>query len=190
MALPRLINIIQQHFMSPDQIKAGFPKEIPFPQELQQLCDWTSENSYPISGYFRLRADDGKGISYWFGFPNVTSRFGIFGLGPDGSLYAIWDDGQGGYPVVHLGSEGQNNMVLASDFIEFLRLLAVGYGELGFEELSQPPCDVEQNAIFKAWVENQFTTSIPTVGTDITLPAQTRHPNFQEWINDVLEKFS
>lgn len=59
----------------------------------------------------------------------------------DGSLVAFWllngtDARQA--PVVHLGSEGCDNRVLAKNFQDFLQLFGVGYDELGFDDLNQP----------------------------------------------------
>jgi hypothetical protein len=98
--------------MNADQIAARFSSRIQMPDELRQLCSWLERNGYPISGGFELRIDTGHSIKYWFGKDSVTDRFGVFGAGPDGSLYALWLQDDGRIPVVHMGSEGENNCVL------------------------------------------------------------------------------
>ena len=71
--------------------------------------------------------------------------------------------------------------MLASDATDFLRLLAIGYDEIGFDDLSSPTEGEELNPVFQAWVKT-FNVSIPSVGNAITEPAQKAHDNFQEWI--------
>lgn len=171
-------------------IKSGFPESLPCPSELEELIDWTQRNGYPISGYFELRADDGDTMFYWFGFRDVETKLGQFGAGPDGSLYCVWDAGSSRYPIVHMGSEGQENKVLASNFIDFLRLLAIGYDELGFDDISMPPDEDESNRKFKSWVKNRFGVSIPRCGNEITNVAQANEPNFQQWIDVAIDKYS
>jgi len=72
------------------RIKKEIPKTITVPQELKLLCDWVDENDYPISGLFELREDDGDSIKSWFDNAAISDRFGVFGFGPDGSIYAFW----------------------------------------------------------------------------------------------------
>lgn len=171
-------------------LKNGFPKSLPCPPELEELVDWTQSNGYPISGYFELRADDGDTMFYWFGFRDVETKLGQFGAGADGSLYCVWDAGGGRYPLVHMGSEGQENKILASNFVDFLCLLAIGYSELGFEDMSLPPNEDESNPKFRAWIEKRFVITIPSCGLEITKVAQDNEPNFQQWIDASIKKYS
>jgi len=169
--------------MNPDDLKASFPDAVHFPDELRELCFWLGSNGYPISGSFELQISGGKTVGYWFGHNRVTDRFGLFGAGPDGSLYGIWRQDDGRQPIVHMGSEGQNNSVLAGSFREFLRLLAIGYDEIGFDDLANPPAEASgRNPKFQRWVQERYLVTIPRCGTEITLPAQQTHETFQEWI--------
>lgn len=109
-------------------IRKGFPENINFPEELSMLCDWdSSKDGHVLSGGFELRADEGDTMFYYFGGRQADDCLAQFGAGPDGSLYCIWKQDDGRQPIVHLGSEGDSLMVLASDMREFLALLAVGY---------------------------------------------------------------
>mgnify|MGYP000495302089 CR=1 FL=1 len=173
-----------------EAIKNGIPNNLTIPDELELLVNWTQQNGYPISGCFELRADDGDTMFYWFGFRDVESRLGQFGAGADGSLYCIWDDGKGNFPIVHMGSEGDENKILANCFIDFLRLLAIGYEEIGFEDMSEPPEVNDSNPKFQSWVTNTFSVSIPKCGSEITDQAQTNGQDFNVWINKVIEKYS
>jgi hypothetical protein len=134
-----------------------------------------------------LYADEHESVRNWFGTDSVVDRLGVFGAGPDGSLYAFWRQDDGRIPVVHMGSEGQNNFVLAGNMRDFLRLLAVGYGEIGFEDLSAPPDPDGVNAAFRDWVETTLGIRVPAVGSEITAPAQATHQDFQRWIDGVID---
>lgn len=172
--------------MKIEELQKTFPSGISIPDALAQLCAWHEANGYPISGYFELRADTYEAIRHWFGNDSVVDRFGVFGAGPDGSLFAIWRQADGRQPIAHLGSEGVNNFVLASDFVSFLRLLAVGYGEIGFDDLSQPTTE-PPNEPFQRWVSDTFSVSIPSTGAEITEPARAAHDDFDQWIQTKIQ---
>ncbi len=172
-----------------DAIKKGFPPSITFPDELGLLCDWREQNRYPISGYFELRADDGEAIYWWFRSHAADDRLAQFGAGADGSLYCIWKQEDGCEPIVHMGSEGNALMVLASSMKEFITLLAVGYGEIGFEDLSQPPESQDDiNPRFQRWVEETFAVTVPAIGREIVERARQDHDDFAAFVNSVTEK--
>ena len=174
--------------MNKERLEKRFPVGIPFPIELGMLFDWAGENGYPISGCFELYIDEHDSISKWFGTNEVKNLFGIFGKGPDGSLYGIWKEKEGNYPIVHMGSEGQNNIILADSIKDFLRLLAIGYDEIGFADLDSSPEDrnnVNQN--FQDWVITMFGVEIPRVGSEITNSTRTRSSDFQAWIETVVK---
>jgi hypothetical protein len=65
--------------------------------------------------------------------------------------------------------------------------LAIGYSEIGFDDLSQPPDAEGVNPAFQGWVRDTFKVSIPSTGIEITTPSQNQHQNFQAWIDDVLK---
>ena len=176
--------------MNCDEMKKGFPPKIPFPKELEQLINWTNQNGYPISGYFELRAGDADTMFYWFGFRHVDDKLAQFGAGADGALYCIWDAGDICYPVVHLGSEGNETKVLASNFKDFLRLLSIGYGEIGFEDLSKPPVENASNLNFQNWVKSQFNTKIPTNGSEFIELEENGKCKFGNWVDRVCEKYN
>lgn len=170
--------------MKIEELQKTFPEGIAIPDALAQLCAWDETQDDFFSGYFELYADVHEAIRHWFGTPAVVDRFGVFGNGADGSLYAIWRQDDGRQPIVHLGSEGINNFVLSSDFVSFLRLLAIGYNEIGFDDLSQPPHEPDEppNESFQHWVSQTFSVSIPATGAEITEPARAAHDDFEKWI--------
>lgn len=179
------------------EIIKGIPEQIDIPAAFEKLCYWTDKNGYPISGQFELRADDGETMRYWLGFDNVSHRFGLFGAGGDGSLYAFWIDDDGRQKIVHMGSEGDHVYILADDFIDFLRLLAIGYDEIGHADLGKPVrewnIEIEQeedngiNPAFREWVEKEFGVRVPDTGSEIV---DVDDHTFSNWIEEQLDKFS
>jgi hypothetical protein len=171
--------------MSGSKGDSKFPSVIPFPEELRSLILWNEKHGYPISGGFKLREHDDQSVVLWFGSDRALGRLGIFGAGPDGSMYALWLQDNGHCRVVHLGSEGQNLFVLARDMREFLVLLAVGYFEIGFEDLSQPPDAEGVNPRFRKWVASQLSCVIPATGDQIVRTAQSTSENFEKWVHQL-----
>lgn len=169
--------------MDADALAKSFPASISLPDEFRSLCDWVAANGYPISGFFELREHDDETIRLWFGSEKAIGHLAQFGSGPDGSLYCIWRQEDGRSPFVHMGSEGQNNFVFATDALDFLGLLAIGYDELGFDDLSSPPAGERVSRRFQSWVSSTFNDSIPRTGCEITERAQRAHDDFQEWVN-------
>ena len=170
--------------MLKDQISKHFPRDIIFPAELSALCDWEEENGYPISGCFELRADEHNFVESWFGTPAPSKSLAMFGAGAEGSLYCIWDIGNGeDFPIVHLGSEGDEVKVLSSDFSDFLVLLSIGYNELGFEDLTNEPRNDEGiNIVFQRWVQNSLQRDIPKSGWIIVNQARSCNEHFLKWM--------
>ncbi len=172
--------------MDADELASSFPDGIDLPSEIRALCDWVTANGYPISGYFELRCHDDETLRYWFNSDAALGRLTQFGAGADGSLYCLWRSPDGGIPVVHLGSEGDNIRALALSPTEFLRLLAIGYDELGSDDLDSPPDirDPEETIqpAFRTWVAETFNVEIPAVGVEVSGPAQAAHGDFPAWV--------
>jgi len=99
--------------------------------------------------------------------------------GGDGSMVAFWLDDDGKQKIVHLGSGSGSVLccVLADDPIDFLRLLAIGYDEICWnDEFDKPPNEgveesgglfVEPNIRFREWVVETFKTTIPATALEI-----------------------
>jgi hypothetical protein len=170
-----------------DKIESEFPPGVMMPSELRRLCDFFDCADHRISGYMRLRPE-GEVLKIWFcGDTKAAEQFAGFGAGPDGSILAFWlyrGADASSAPVVHLGSEGQNNVVLASDVRDFLRLLGIGYDELGFDDLSAPPTEPATAERLRAWLLAEFNITPPTTGAELVRQAQARHPDFSAWVED------
>jgi len=161
-----------------EQIKGSFPSGVGFPGELAALCDW-AEDGRDISGGFRLLPDKVGVIKKWFGHDRAAKYFGAFAHDYDGSVYAIWQPEGQGRKVVFLGSEGEPLLVLADDFVDFLRLLAIGYDEIGFSDLSEPPEENVASEDFAEWVREEFGVGIPETGAEIV---DVDDRSFEDWV--------
>lgn len=168
--------------MLADAIQAKFPKGIRMPDDLRRLCDFAEEHGNSVSGCFELVADAAEA---WFGDAETASRFAVFGNGPDGSLIALWlyrDMAPSQAPVVNLGSEGDDNLVIASNIRAFLTLLGVGYSEFGPSYLEGEPDDPDSASDLRAWLAEEFGIEAPPTAGPILAEAQKLHPDIGDWI--------
>lgn len=170
-----------------EKICANVPAGTQLPAELKAVCDWLDREDYPISGCMKIRPDDFGGLLAWFGGDESMARqFAYFGAGPDGSILALWLTGGPDAtraPVVHLGSEGSHNKVLAEDFLSFLALFGIGYDELGFDDLDDLPEDPDSAARFRAWLKTTYQIDCPETGAALARSAQQRCPDLQAFID-------
>lgn len=170
---------------SADQIQAEFPSGVVMPSALRELCDYVDGTDYPISGFMELRPM-GEALKYWLS-PDFQARDALagFGAGPDGSILALWlhaGTDASKAPVVHMGSEGDQLRVLANDIAEFLLLFGIGYNELGFDDLSEPPEEPESAEALRKWLSKKFGLKSPKVGQPIVDKARANHPDFEAWM--------
>lgn len=170
-----------------ERIQANAPRGTILPDALRKVCDYLDRTDYPISGCMKIRPDDFGGVLAWFGNDGImASNFAYFGAGPDGSILAFWLlNGKDANlaPIVHLGSEGSNNLVLAADFHLFLHLFGIGYDELGFDDLTNPPEDPDSAENFRIWLQSEFGINCPETGEEIVSEAQCSCPDLQEAID-------
>jgi hypothetical protein len=108
---------------------------------------------------------------------------------------AFWLDDSGIQHIVHLGSGSGSILtcVLATDAVDFLRLLAIGYDEICWDDdFDKPPnakggTFVHPNVEFQKWVSNTFAVEIPRTAAEIVLhpskmgAAQSDDP-FWQWV--------
>jgi hypothetical protein len=77
--------------------------------------------------------------------------------------------------------------LLADNIRDFLALFGIGYSELGFADLSNPPDEPQSAARLRDWLVSEFGIRCPTTGIELASRAQSRHPDFAEWIHAVIE---
>jgi hypothetical protein len=138
-----------------------------------------------LAGIAKFFAEGNSDLKYWFGLesPHDLNRLCVFAkTGGDGSRAAFWINPQGKQRIVHLGSGSGSIMicVLADDAVDFLRLLAIGYDEICWNEgFSEPPnsgapgneLTVHPNMAFQEWVREIFKVDIPRTALEIV-----KHP--------------
>jgi hypothetical protein len=111
-------------------------------------------------------------------------------------MAALWLDPSGA-KIVHLGSGSGSTLVcvLAHEPVDFLRLLAIGYDEICWQdEFSSPPnagkeLYVHPNTAYQSWLQSTFGVTIPATASEIV-----RHPEamstdnpsdpFNKWVAD------
>ncbi len=101
--------------------------------------------------------------------------------GGEGSQAAFWLNDSGELKIVHLGSGSGSTLVcvLADNFVDFLRLIAIGYDEICWDEnFPFPPNHnpdeliIQPNLKFQEWVKHTFDVDIPKTALEIV-----KHPS-------------
>ena len=99
--------------------------------------------------------------------------------GGDGSECSLWLDDEGRTQIVHIGSGSGSMMtcILVKNALDFLRLLAIGYDEICWDEYYSLPPNSDKNEMFvhpntqyQEWVQNTFHTTIPAIGLEVVTP--------------------
>ena len=119
-------------------------------------------------------------IQYKEHLDEVKHRLLVFAQsGADGSECALWLDDEGHTQIVHIGSGSGSMMtcILVKNALDFLRLLAIGYDEICWDEdYPLPPNSnkdntfVHPNTQYQEWVQNTFHTTIPKIGLEVATP--------------------
>ena len=166
--------IEQQGFFtdSADTNRIGFL----YPDEKLQASQ--TENGRDGGTSIEFMAEGSRHLHYWFGaeYDEVNQRLCVFAkTGGEGSMAAFWLSDAGEVKIVHLGSGSGSllNCVLADNSVDFLRLLAIGYDEICWDdEFGAPPQDnaefiVQPNTEFQNWVKETFKVTIPETALEI-----------------------
>ena len=119
-------------------------------------------------------------IQYKEHLDEVKRRLLVFARsGADGSECALWLDDEGHTQIVHIGSGSGSMMtcILVKNALDFLRLWAIGYDEICWDEdYPLPPNSnkdntfVHPNTQYQEWVQNTFHTTIPKIGLEVATP--------------------
>ncbi len=121
-----------------------------------------------------------ENLKYWFGqeYEELEQRLCVFAQsGADGSECAFWLNDSGDLKIVHMGSGSGSTLtcVLADNVVDFLRLIAIGYDEICWDEdFKYPPNEnpsadviVKPNIEFQNWVKQTFGVEIPRTALEI-----------------------
>lgn len=140
-------------------------------------------------------------IQYKEHLEEVKRRLLVFARsGADGSECALWLDDEGRTQIVHIGSGSGSMMtcILVKNALDFLRLLAIGYDEICWDEDYPLPANsnkdntfVHPNIQYQEWVQNTFHTTIPAIGLEVVTPHsmddEATDDPFLKWFLEVTE---
>ncbi|MFF2654307.1 hypothetical protein [Streptomyces sp. NPDC058045] len=160
-----------------DQLRTRLPDDFVIPEPLERAWSWMeaqgwgSSNSHdyyltPYAGERQLGVVFSPGLTLdgWFeagdtGFDRLVPFVDLDG---SGSLGVLWSDDRRDIQVGALGGEGQVSL-LAENTLDFLRLVAIGYEEVGSYLDGEPEDEeaVEGHAAFRSWVQDEFDVVVP-----------------------------
>ena len=198
MALPNELKMLYQWieenrlFVDNDGYRIGFL----YPEK--ELKDSWTETERDGGTIIDFSAGGVENLKYWFGGENeeIKERLCVFAQsGAEGSECALWLTDNNEIKVVHMGSGSGSVLacVLADNFIDFLRLLAIGYDEICWEvNFPFPPNEnnddiiVKPNIKFQNWVKQTFNVEIPKTALEIvrhpaTMDAEDSEDEFYNW---------
>lgn len=134
-----------------------------------------------------------ESLKYWFAHKceDAERRLCVFAQsGGDGSECAFWLDDKGELKIVHMGSGSGSVLtcVLADNVVDFLRLLAIGYDEICWDEdFPYPPNEIpgkddiiKPNIEFQNWVKQTFNVEIPKTALEIVKHPATMMDEYSE----------
>ncbi|SFD75521.1 SMI1/KNR4 family protein [Pseudoalteromonas denitrificans] len=160
--------------------------------------EW-SESERPGGTYIEFYAEQDSD-SFYFVNDNIKNRLRIFAkTGGDGSVAGFWLDDDGNQKIVHIGSGSGSILacVLADDPIDFLRLIAIGYDEICWNEdfglslldsFKKNEFTVKPNLKFQDWLVHEFNTTIPSTALEVVKnPAEFGDENSGDAFCDWLE---
>lgn len=202
-----------------DAALARVPQGLTLPGPLHALFAWVEDNGLVHRGpdgdlYGTLSSewptgpgtnvllrgnppDEVEQIAAWLGpvRDGLPTLWPFCRTGSDGSQAALWLAPDGRDLVVHLGSGSGSLLtcVLAEDAVDFLRLLAIGYDEICWNEDWHEAPQAEPgrsvlNEPYRHWVESTFDTTIPATATAIVpFPAEMGDEDTEDvwcrWVN-------
>lgn len=144
-----------------------------------------------------------ENLKYWFGGEDneeLKSRLCVFAQsGAEGSECALWLNDNNELKVVHMGSGSGSilSCVLADNMTDFIRLLAIGYDEICWDEnFPYPPNEnddefiVKPNIEFQEWVKKTFNVKIPDIGLEVVkYPATMNDKNSEDEFFNWYQKY-
>ncbi|MEO1684526.1 MAG: SMI1/KNR4 family protein [Cyanobacteria bacterium J06631_12] len=186
MVIPGELNALFTWIESNDLYLDKDDGRIGFLFPLDKLKEGKKDAERPGGTIIEFFAEGNINLHHWFGHDHadVLNRLCVFAqTGGDGSMAAFWLDDDGNQRIVHIGSGSGSTLccILAETPIDFLRLLAIGYDEICWDdEFPYPPnspeCDtgmhVHPNTKYRDWLKSTFAVSIPERATEIV-----KHPS-------------
>jgi hypothetical protein len=143
------------------ELASNFPDNL-IPDELMLLLAFENRHGSELYAQgFSLYADGASAIATWSADEDFAKRLMPFAsANGTGSIYAIWDDGNGKMPVVVFGDEGGVHIV-AKDILQLMQLLisnsymSVDHSECSFYKEPDDELTVHA-ASYKQWMKETF----------------------------------
>jgi hypothetical protein len=162
-------------FVDTDNGRLGFL----FPED-ELKSGWT-DSERPGGTSIEFAASGNANVHYWLGHnrAEVVDRLCVFAqTGAEGSEAALWIDDCGRQRIVHMGSGSGSvlSCVLADNALDFLRLIAIGYDEICWDDCFPFPPNhpdagteliVHPNTAFQNWLKTAFDVTIPATAMEI-----------------------
>lgn len=204
MQIPKEIKMLYQYiednnlYIDQNECRYGF-----LYSEEDLKANWTD---YEREGGTRITfyAGGTENLKYWFNCEDtqeLEQRLCVFAqTGGEGSESAFWLNKEGKLKIIHMGS-GSGSMlscVLADNAVDFLRLLAIGYDEICWDEdFPYPPNEspnrsrmVKPNTHFQNWVTQTFGVDIPKTALEIVkYPVNMDHEHSEDEFCNWIQKF-
>lgn len=177
------------------QLQTRLPVGFAIPEPLERAWTWMEARGWgraaahgyyltPYAGERQLGVVFSSALELdgWFdaGQPGFDRLVPFVELDGGGSVGVLWMDDDGEIQVGALGGGGQV-CLLAANALDFLRLVAIGYDEIGMFLNGEPSDDesVDGHAEFRRWVQAEF---------DVVVPAAWQYADpdpFNVWVNEV-----
>lgn len=165
------------------RLASQLPEGITIPEPLEQAWTWLEEQGWfeTTDGAMVLwgSPEDSEvafcsnlDLEGWFapGDPGFDRLMPIVSADGSGAVAVLWLDPQDQVRFGLLGSEGGGEL-LAADAVDFLRLFAIGYDDLGLVGLDpEEESLAEAHAPLRQWVEQTFEVSVPEVWPEAAQP--------------------
>jgi hypothetical protein len=134
-------------------------------------------------------------LEYWSQSKYLNNQFAQFGVDPSGASTGIWRDDDGRERIVYLYDEERWGDVIAESFLDYLRILAIGYDDVNEScnldiQTYNKLCEREDlntghSPAFKDWVEKEFNTTVPAAGNEVFIKERNK---FNDWLNKSIRK--
>ncbi len=177
-----------QHMMAQGMLRDSLPAGVSVPPLLVRLASYQDGRNRLPSG---LEFDDGgraAALDWTKENQQEADQFVLFMIDEVASNYGYWRyDGQSldEAPLVYLSSEGVDNTVLANSLEDFVRIIALGAGNLGMWRQSYEDVRLDENTTrFREWLSAEMGIVAPTTAEAraIIETARGQHPDIDQWV--------
>ena len=167
-----------------EKVKKGFPANIHFPTFIEKIIAWEEAQTDRtwLGGRFEMNTIGHAYVESFIDKEEIQQLFAPFGHTGDNYPYCIWQQEDGRQPVVFFG-QTSGAKVIAKDIESFFVLVALGYQEVGYEDLTTTPDnELYMNENFQAWIQETLQITLPINGKAIEDEAVQTFGNLDAWL--------